>query len=190
MLTEKTLDQILGVLERTTKYYREGIPLVKAYQKSVKEVADLYSIRYQTIADGCRRRLNLDNINEFIELLREWLSGNSKNLKQLLAKNVHEFEHYKLDKFFSSSQYSELVSAHTEPMISTDTQIISFRIPNNISIQLKTLAEGTGKSVQELVADFVVRNVSEEYVKYLKKQIEALPEKEKVKILESLRSQI
>jgi hypothetical protein len=39
MLSEKTLDQILGVLELTTKYCQASLPTIKAYQKSVKDIA-------------------------------------------------------------------------------------------------------------------------------------------------------
>ena len=152
MLTEKTIDQILGVLEFTSKYYQSGLPIPKAYQKSVKEIAHNYSIRYQTIADGCRRRLGLDNVNQFIELLGGWLTGGSQKLRDLLIKNADEHDGYKINTFFEKHLLSSSVIPGVERNVEDKVEVVTFKIAQNISLQFRALAEAEGKSVPETAA--------------------------------------
>jgi len=190
MLTEKTLDQILGVLDLTEKYYRNGMSLSKAYQKSVKEIALKYSVRYQTIADGCRRRLNLNNVNEFMELLREWLAGNNQKLKDLLSKNINAFKQYKLDNFFKETGQA-LSSVERQPRKVEETvESISFSIPSSIASQLRTIAEAKGETIQDLSSLIINEYVTANYVEYLKDLISSLPQKHKEQVIEALRNQV
>jgi len=190
MLTEKTLDQILGVLDLTEKYYRNGMSLSKAYQKSVKEIALKYSVRYQTIADGCRRRLNLNNVNEFMELLREWLAGNNQKLKDLLSKNINAFKQYKLDNFFKETGQA-LSSAERQPRKVEETvESILFSIPSSIASQLRTIAEAKGETIQDLSSLIINEYVTANYVEYLKDLISSLPQKHKEQVIEALRNQV
>ncbi len=190
MLTEKTLDQILGVLDLTEKYCRNGMSLSKAYQKSVKEIALKYSVRYQTIADGCRRRLNLNNVNEFMELLREWLAGNNQKLKDLLSKNINAFKQYKLDNFFKETGQA-LSSAERQPRKVEETvESILFSIPSSIASQLRTIAEAKGETIQDLSSLIINEYVTANYVEYLKDLISSLPQKHKEQVIEALRNQV
>jgi len=185
MLTEKTIDQILGVLDLTTKNYELGLPVPKAYQKSVKDIAKRYSIRYQTIADGCRRRLGLDNINQFIDLLKEWLGGQPHRLRDLISKNAGDFEQSKIKIFFD---HKELSSSNltTDKNIEDAFEVVSFKIPQNIAVQLRTLAEAEGKSLQDLTISVIKEYVDKNYVEYLKKIINALPQTHKEQVLADL----
>ena len=99
MLTRKTLDQILEVLKGVRKHHAMGKPLLKSYQRSVRDVARLYHTSYQTIADGCRRRLNLADRDEFLLHVDRWLRGDPTGLSALLKNNVSEFEHIKINNW-------------------------------------------------------------------------------------------
>ena len=185
MLTEKTIDQILGVLDLTAKNYESGLPIPKAYQKSVKEIAQKYSIRYQTIADGCRRRLGLDNVNQFVELLREWLTGQPNRLRDLLSKNTGDFEQYAINNFFARKELS--TPNLTDPRKVEDTfESVTLKIPQNIAGQLRALAEAEGKSFQDLCTRMIKEYVDKNYVEYLKKIINSLPQNHKEQVLAEL----
>jgi hypothetical protein len=186
MLTGKTLDQILGVLEFTEKYYATGLPIVKAYQKSVKNIAHQYSVRYQTIADGCRRRLNLVNINEFMELLNEWFGGNPSPLKDLLIKNIGELDKYKVENFFDHNRVFPSTSIKIERKVEEAFEVITFKTPQNIASQLRSLAEAEGKSIQEFMNIITKNYVDRHYVEYLKNLISSLPQEHKEQVIAEL----
>lgn len=186
MLTEKTLDQIIGVLELTAYYHKAGIPIPKAYQKSVKDIARKYSVRYQTIADGCRRRLNLENVNEFMKLLNEWIGGNTSRLKELLIKNIDEQDEYKVENFFDHNKISpSTVSANAREVEET-FEIITFKTPRNIASQLRSLAEVDGKSVQEFMNIITKKYVDVHYMEHIKNLINSLPAGHKEKVIAEL----
>lgn len=186
MLTEKTIDQILGVLDLTSKYYQTGLPIPKAYQKSVKDIARKYSVRYQTIADGCRRRLNLDNVNEFKELLTEWFGGNPSPLKDLLIKNIGQIDEYKVENFFNQSTIPPSTKETASREVEEFFDVITFKTPSNTASQLRILAEAENKSVQDFMSIIVKQYVDQHYVKYVKKLINSLPPGRKEVILKEL----
>lgn len=186
MLTEKTLDQILGVLELTRKYYQSGVPVSKAYHRAVKDIAHKYSVRYQTIADGCRRRLNLDNVNEFMELLKEWLGGDSRRLKDLLIKNIENLDEYKVENFFSNNVGAPSTISSLERKVDEPVEGITFKVSKNIGIQLRALAEAEGKNIQELMTTITKEYLNLHYVEYLKNLINSLPPDHKKQVIAEL----
>jgi hypothetical protein len=184
MLTEKTIDQILGVLDLTVKNYESGLPISKAYQKSVKDIAQRYSIRYQTIADGCRRRLGLDNANQFINLLNEWIGGKPNRLKDLLIKNAGDFEQHRIKNFFDKTEL-------TPPNLTLERkveniEVVSLKIPQNCATQLRALAEAKRESVQDLINNIIKEYVDINFVEYLKNFINSLPQSHKEQVLAEL----
>jgi len=185
MLTEKTIDQILGVLDLTAKNHESGLSISKAYQKSVKEIAQRYSIKYQTIADGCRRRLGLVNVNQFVDLLREWLGGQPYRLRDLLSKNTSDFEQYRINDFFDRK---ELTSSNLSINKNLETvfEIISLKAPQNMVSQLRALAESEGKSVHDLSVRIIKEYVDKNYVEYLRNFINSLPQSQKEQVLAEL----
>lgn len=99
----KTLAQIIDVLTRikwTGTKYRHG--LINAYQTAVREVAKFNDIFYNTIADACTRRLQLDGRDEFLDLVEKWLAGDSKSLKLALKAHCNTSEHRIIDDFFKN----------------------------------------------------------------------------------------
>jgi len=176
VLKEKTLDQILDVLNLTAKYHSTGLPAQKAYQRSVKDVAHKYSVRYQTIADGCRRRLNLDNVNEFMALLDEWLGGQPRRLKELLVKNIGQLDEYKVENFFDQNiQVPVPSTTQDQRKVEEGFEALTFKIPRNIASQFRVLAEAEGKTIQDLASSVFKKYVDEHHFAYVKNLINSLP---------------
>ena len=99
-LVLKTLSQIIDVLSRikwTGAVNRNG--LIEAYQMAVKNVADFHGIHRNTIADACTRRLQR-NRDGFLDLVDQWLEGESENLKRSLKAHCNITEHSLIDDFF------------------------------------------------------------------------------------------
>ena len=185
MLSRKTLDQILEVLKGAKMGHATGQPLLKAYQKSVHDVANLYHTSYQTIADGCRRRLNLSDRDEFLMLVDRWLRGDSKGLAKLLKINVSEFEHHKIDNFFDEySQGFEFRPINTSlSLLDQQTEAVSFRIVKGKLDQMQILAQLSGKSIPEWLAEKVGSIVESEYVNQFKKILENMDKNGRREIL-------
>lgn len=66
-----TLNQILEVLKYFKYNFDSGKPLVGSYQLAITNVAEEHDVTYQTIGDGCRRRLNLRAITVFTEVVEK-----------------------------------------------------------------------------------------------------------------------
>jgi len=177
MLTERTLDQILEVLARTVENFHAGHAVPKAYQKAVKGVAADYSVRYQTIADGCRRRLNLKNINNFIGLLDDWLSGSPKKLIETLEQNVSETDHYKIRRFFKEVPYETLgeeVNGDGE-----NKKTISLSIEAKYFSQLKLISQDRSMSIQQILEPIINEFINRQFLEYFKKQFNSFSDQEK-----------
>ena len=185
MLTEKTLDQILGVLELTSKYCKSGLAVPKAYQKSVKDIANKYAVRYQTIADGCRRRLNLDNINEFMELLNGWLGGRPIQLKELLLKNVGKIDEYKIENFFDHNRVSS-TEISFKRNVEESFEVITFKTNQKVAHQLRSLADAEGKTIQDYMNIITKDHIDKHYVEYVKTLVSSLPSAHKEKVIAEL----
>jgi hypothetical protein len=191
MLTEKTLNQILDVLELTSKYQKTGYPVSKAYQKAVKEISHKYAVTYQTIADGCRRRLNLDNINEFMSMLTEWTQGNPRRLKELLLKNTEKLDDYRVSNFFNNNNIvSSSTNAEQSSKVEDTFETITFKIPHKVATQLRTLAEAEGNSIQNFVNMIIKKYLDVNYVEYVKSIIDSLPQEHKEKVINELSARI
>jgi hypothetical protein len=159
--------------------------LSKAYQQSVKEVAHNYAISYQTIADGCRRRLHLKDANQFLELLTEWLSGNPDRLRDLLIEHSGETERYKIGNFFNRAQGAS-PQLSIPKNLDDQFELVSIRIPQNIAFQMRTLAESRKESFQDFSNRIIKEHVEHDYVEYLKSFLNSLPQNQKKQILTEL----
>jgi hypothetical protein len=197
MLTEKTLDQLIGVLELTEKNYRTGLPVSKAYQKAVKDIASRYSVRYQTIADGCSRRLNLDTVEVFIGLLSQWLSGNGNQLKALLIKNISELDEYKVENFFDHNRpstqpttTSTTQSPPTSRKVEETTDVITLKISRNLVGQLRALSEAENKNIPDFIINIIKEYLDIHYVEFVRNLINSLPQDRREKILKDMANQL
>src|SRR5688572_19600734 len=106
MMTVKTVQQLLQVFRLFRDNHASGKPLHRSYHDAVRDVARLHSVTYQTIGDGCRRRLRLKDIGELYELLAAWVKGDPHGLIQQLKQNSDLSTHAEIDQFFADMSSS------------------------------------------------------------------------------------
>jgi hypothetical protein len=152
MMTPRTIQQLLQVFRTFRDNYASGMPLHRCYHEAVRAVATTHSVTYQTIGDGCRRRLKLDDINQLYELLTAWVKGDPRGLARQLKENADRAAHDEIDQFFSTGQtpISEKPKVSAKALTSEEPETITFRLPAREARMLRALAELEGVSVSEL----------------------------------------
>ncbi len=157
MLTPQSVQQLLQVLRNFRDNHASGMPLHRSYQEAVRTVAIAHSVTYQNIGDGCRRRLRLNDISEFHELLAAWVKGDARGLVRQLKENSDSSAHSEIDQFFSGVQPAptENRKASSKGTSHNETETLSFRLLPRDARMLKALAELEGVSVGELTARVV-----------------------------------
>ncbi|MBI5394813.1 MAG: hypothetical protein HZA91_05895 [Verrucomicrobia bacterium] len=163
MITQTTVDQLLEVLRLFRENYERGSGIEAAYQAAVRAVADKYSVTYQNIGDGCRRRLRLNDIHEFFGLLAEWMRDNPAKLANQLKSNAVSATHRQITDFFvmfpAVSERSPREGSGV--MVEAETESFSVRLPKRISRMLRALSELKGKPAAEMIKDIIATEVEE-----------------------------
>jgi len=163
MMTPQTVQQLLQVFRAFRDNHKSGMPLHRAYQEGVRAVADAHSITYQTVGDGCRRRLGLNDIGELYELLASWVKGDPRELVRQLKEHSDPTAHAQIEQFFSDGNTvpAELRKASQKGPTSDETEVFQFRLPAREARMLKALAELEGVSASNLISNTIsaaVRN--------------------------------
>lgn len=104
-LTPSSVEQLLEVLDRTRRAYAHGLPLATAYQDAVRDVSNRYHVTYQTIGDF-RRRLGLNDVAEYMDLVRRWVEGEVDPLRRKIKHQSQSLMHARIDQFFSGEASS------------------------------------------------------------------------------------
>lgn len=104
MLELASVEQILRVLELIRQNNRLGFDISAATSRAIQQVAKESNVRYQTIGDGCRRRLGLTDMSEFHQLVEEWLHGNHTLLATVLKKNSTSGAAPRISAFFNEGK--------------------------------------------------------------------------------------
>lgn len=149
----QTVEQLLLVFRSFRERYARGKPLHKAYQEAVREVADGHAVTYQTIGDGCRRRLKLNSIRELYALLACWMEGDPEPLAKQLKAASDPSAHDDITEFFGS----EARPATSDNRFDT----FSMRLPERGARMARALAEIEGVSTSELLSRLVESAVAE-----------------------------
>ena len=160
-MTPHTVQQLLQVFRHFRDNHASGMPLHRSYREAVRAVKDAHAVTYQTVGDGCRRRLGLKDISELYELLAAWVKGDPHGLARQLKDNSDPSAHAEIDQFFLGTQPA-LVENRKIPakaLSQDDSEALSFRMPSNDARMLRALAELEGVSVGELTARFVCEAV-------------------------------
>jgi hypothetical protein len=113
-LTSGSIHQLLAVLELTRGNVGRGIRLPSAYHEAVREVATQHSVTYQTIGDF-RRRLGFSNVDEYIETIRTWLSGESDALQERLISRGDASARSVIASFFQNSGSLKKIGSESTP---------------------------------------------------------------------------
>lgn len=160
MLRHQTVDQLLQVFRLFHVNFAGGLPLRKAYREAVREVADLHGVAYQTIGDGCRRRLNLDEIRELYDLLQHWVDGDPGPLMTQLKGASYPSTHDEIAGFFGDA--SRAADRHGPPAVpEARFATFSFKLRERDARMLRALAEIEGTSTPELLERLVGSAVTE-----------------------------
>jgi hypothetical protein len=115
-LTPGSVQQLLEVLDRTRRNFKQGVPQPTAYQDAVRDVSRHYGVTYQTIGDLCRRRLAFREISEFMFLLDRWLRGDSEQLRRRLRQRSAPTTHDIIDRFFKAVDSKATASPKALPV--------------------------------------------------------------------------
>lgn len=163
MLNPNTVQQLLQVFRLFRENHMGGMIFQDSFHEAVRAVAKNYSVSYQTIGDGCRRRLELTNINELYEILSAWVRGDPRPLLHQLKKHSDPVTHSEIDKFFSTTEPT--ISPKSKSFVMSapkdESEAVSFRLPAHDARLLRALAELEGISVGELTARVVSGTVRE-----------------------------
>src|SRR5258708_2733722 len=104
MLENQSVTQVLRVLELLRQNKRLGFDTVAACSRAIQQVAKESGVRYQTIGDGCRRRLGLTDMSEFHRLAEAWLRGDGSQLATVVKRSSNSSERRRIDEFFANSR--------------------------------------------------------------------------------------
>ncbi len=156
----KTLEQILKVISLTSKHYSSGNGIDRSYQYGVNRVCQEYGVAYQTIGDGCRRRLGLADISEFKRMLQAALEGDPSQLRELLLHRASRSYHDRINDFFAGLAKSE---AMAEVKLKEQDVSISYTIQlTKIDADvLKALSHLLGGKPEQILADVAVQAIKE-----------------------------
>lgn len=101
------LNEILGVLGSIASSGTRPSSLLEIRRRrlfAVKEVSKRLEITHETVRDACTRQLSphVNGIDEFDRLVRDWLSGTSRNLESILHLHaVDRDDSVLIDRFFA-----------------------------------------------------------------------------------------
>lgn len=151
MLQLTSVRQILDVLDSFKKFYKLNYQFKNSYTQAVHQVAEKYGVSYQTIADGCRRRLDLDNISEFHDLIKRWLNEDSKSLIKLLKSKSYPNCHNEILQFFNTSEKQNVVQINKD----LNNENFTFKLPTKEAKILKALADINDEEISIFLTNLV-----------------------------------
>jgi hypothetical protein len=155
VLEPQSVDQILAVLEQIRQNRRLGFGVESSTSRAIHEVASQYGIRYQTIGDGCRRRLGLQDISGFHRLVTDWLDGNATPLKSIIKRNASAQAVARIDSFFSESGGSRKTPEAIEQARIARAKPLELTIPGPDARMLRVLAEVEGSDESLLALELL-----------------------------------
>ena len=168
MMNRKTVRQLIQVFEQVRINCMNGVPLRKSYQDAVRKIADKYGLTYQTIGDGCRRRMKLDDISTLYKLLDEWMLGYPEGLALQLRQNSIPVAHPDIEAFFSdTARGTTTATKDFTPLIASKSEgTFSFDLFETDARLLRALAEIEGTTPPQLIAQIVQKSVNKKMKKF------------------------
>jgi len=174
-LTSKSLDQILEVIRKTKSQYLSGSPLHTSIQSGIEYVSKSYNVTYQTIEDGCRRRLGLKTIDDFRRVLSEYFHGNPNNIISILREHTDSNLHNKINEYFKGSVTSIIKSSdkiQDIPLQERTTEVFSFRLDEETSKKLRILVGFLEIPPSEWISIIIKKKVNEDVQELLESLVE------------------
>ncbi len=162
-MRQETLEQIQKVISLAAQRYHRGDGINRAYQYGVKSVAKEYGITYQTIADACRRRLGLGEVDEFKKILKSCLEGDQISMRDLLVHNNPQL-HDEIDDFLSGLKIDKDTSK-IQPREPDKSVVYSIEMRKSDSDVLMALAQLLGRKPEKLLIDIAVEAIKDQMKK-------------------------
>ncbi len=174
-ISSKTLDQILEVIRKSKTNYLSGSPIHTSVQMGIYNVSKSYNVTYQTIEDGCRRRLGLKTIDDFRRMLSEYFNGNPNNLQSILLEHTYTNLHNQINEYFKGNVTSLKKTGDKiqyQPLPEQTTEVFSFRLDEETSKKLRLLLGYLGTSSSEWISKIIKKKVNEDLQELLKSLVE------------------
>lgn len=161
MLKLNTIRQLLEVLTIFYNSHLKGNPINRSYHEAVRKVAQKYGITYQTIGDGCRRRLKLNDVGQLYSLLQRWVEGDPHGLIAVLKGNTNSHNHEEIERFFRTPPAVPNQSEKYGPVQTNSirTETFSFQLPEKDARILRATSEISGTGVPEMLAQIVSKSI-------------------------------
>ena len=161
MLEPNSVDQVLRVLDLFRQNKRLGFDTVAACSRAIQQVAKEAGVRYQTIGDGCRRRLGLVDMTEFHRLAEEWLSGDDTRLVAVLKRNSSPAAASKIGAFFNAARGATKVAGASPLPAKTRVETRPIHSPVNLTVDdadarmLRVVAQLEGRDPAVVALDLL-----------------------------------
>ena len=174
MLKSNTIRQLLEVLAIFYDSHSKGVPINHSYHEAVRRVSQKDGVTYQTIDDGCRRRLKLNDVGELYTLLERWIGGDPCGLISVLKSNANSHNHEEIERFF---KIPPIVSNHPEKYGSVETNALrtetfSFQLPQKDARILWATSEISGIPVPEMLTQIVSKSIREKMKELAREMIQ------------------
>ena len=178
-ISSKTLDQILEVIRKSKTNYLSGTPIHSSIHIGINHVSKMYVKKYQTIEDGCRRRLGLKTIDDFRRMLSEYFNGNPTNIKSILREHTGIDLHNRINDYFKGNdtiirKSGDKIQEQQLPkqIPEQTTEVFSFRLDEETSKKLRLLVGYLGISSPEWISKIIKKKVNEDLQELLKSLVE------------------
>lgn len=169
MLKSMTVKQMIDVLESFKVEYQRHHVVTKAYQTAVDKVSKKYGVAYQTIGDLCSRRMRLESINAFYNLLEKWMLGKPEPLKQLILRNTDTSARHEIVEYFGN--VAQGISGCNESFLEEELfETFSIQLQKEKAKKLKVLSIMNSLSVSDKLREQVEKAIEDEYRIWLRKQ--------------------
>lgn len=154
--------------------HSKGVPINRSYHEAVRRVSQKYGVTYQTIGDGYRRRLKLNDVGELYTLLERWIEGDPRGLISVLKTNTNSHNHEEIERFFkippSVTNHSEKYGPVKTNAFGTET--FSFQLPQKDARILRATSEISGVPVPEMLTQIVSKSIREKMKELAREMIQ------------------
>ena len=171
MMRRKTVQQLLQVFNYARANVGAGQSVRSAYQGAVHKVAEDHGVTYQTIGDGCRRRLLLDDIRELYAMLQKWVAGHPQELMQQLLKSADPDCHSEIRDFFRTG--SKEASPTEVNSSAKGPELFMFELERVDALMLKMLCEVESTPVEKFLSTTIKEVVRDQMRPYMQDLLEA-----------------
>ena len=178
-LRTSSVNQTLEVLTRFWSKYSRSFTVDRAHIEAIKEVSQGWNVTQQTIWDLNCRRLGLETIQMFRNLLEKWVLGDPKPLIDVLKRNTIYQNRQEIIQFFKQDKFKATIksSGRSIPQekvnvggVSAVGESFSFQLQPDTAKKVKVLALVDEMSTADWLANAIPEVIEKKYAAWLEKQ--------------------